>query len=69
MDKTALQLNHEIRKLHQRLVHRGRLEDQVKLDAAISQYQKLIEAKQREDEEIQAIVEELKRESIFERAN
>lgn len=65
MDKSALQLNHEIRKLYQRVVHRGRLEDQVKLDTTISQYQKLIEAEQKEEDKIQAIIEELKRESIF----
>lgn len=67
MIKTSFQLNHEIQRLSKRVVYKRKVEDQVKLDCAIAQYQKLLEAKQKEDEEIQAIFQELERESILER--
>lgn len=66
MDKIA-QLNHKIQHLSRQVVQRGKLQDQVKLDAAIAEYEKLIDLKQKEEDEVKAIVEELKRESIFER--
>lgn len=64
MIKTSFQLNHEIQRLSKRVVYKRKAEDQVKLDCAIAQCQKLLEAKQKEEDEIQAIVKELEQESI-----